>query len=125
MRSLFFFIKNLIVKTLVFVGIASIALVSYVIIADPLEIKPLIHISTNLVIDTTMENLTLKKRALALSQESGETEVMIDSILSQLSVTPQTQDCFMHTVGEKRTKELQKGDKLTREDFLHAWICRE
>jgi hypothetical protein len=95
------------------------------IIFDPFNLRPLISMllgssEAGFVQKTTNGHPLLDEKQEKLLETIG---VNVGNLPSE--ITPQMEDCFTRTLGEKRVKEIEAGDEPNLNDFLKSRECLE
>lgn len=109
-----------------------IIVLSYIWIADPFNLKPLLsssNISPISVIkimtgnnEVEIDNID-KNPLLTEEQEAQLESIGIEPSDLPSKITLKMEKCFIEKLGEKRTNEIIQGDSPTTMDFLKAKSC--
>lgn len=110
-----------------------ILVATYLFIADPLNLKPIIFPEDNPVTpvensinennDKQTEDAVDKKPALSDGQEKMLETVGIDPASVPSQITEDQEACFVEILGEARVQEIKDGDTPTVAEFFKARAC--
>jgi hypothetical protein len=112
--NIFFVVLGVIFFILLIVG-------TYLFVADPYNIKPLIFGSPSSNSDSTAT--TDKNPNLNATQEKALETFGVDPANVPSSFTPEQQVCFVSILGEARVNEIIKGATPTATEYLSVRSC--
>lgn len=99
----------------------------YFVVADPLNIKPLINMITEQSAPVSNNNDSTTKASenplLTPEQASTLQQFGIDPSTLPSKITPEMEACFYQTLGTQRANAIKAGAEPTAADFLKARAC--
>ncbi|PIT87243.1 MAG: hypothetical protein COU31_04060 [Candidatus Magasanikbacteria bacterium CG10_big_fil_rev_8_21_14_0_10_40_10] len=101
----------------------------YLYVADPYEIKPLIHLLTNQPTASTTATASVgknevdKNSLLSPAQEEALEKIGIDPAVLPTEITPAMEKCFYEKLGATRANEIKNGSEPTASDYFTARAC--
>ena len=124
-------ILNWFFVTLGVIFLILVIIISYIWIADPFNLKPLIPsgISPVSVIKTITGNNEVKidnidKNPLLTEEQEAQLESLgIEPADLPTEITPEMEKCFTEKLGEDRANQIIQGSSPTPADFLKASSC--
>ena len=98
---------------------------SYLFIADPFKIKPMLFGSKQSIVDSKTGVTTQKTSALSDSQKKALEAVGINpaNLPSPSSITPAQEACFTQKLGAARVSEIKAGATPTAVEIFTAKSC--
>ena len=118
-------IWKIIVGLLAIIGALTIALITYLYLADPLGLKELLKPTPTAPTSATNEPATTGTTQYNLSpakkfflQKAG-----IDPNSLPTTITPELEDCLVNAVGQVRAAAIKAGDVPTVTDLFKAKAC--
>lgn len=135
-------ILNLFFVTLGVIFFCLIIFASYLYIADPLNIKPLLKAlqsspTTETVASSTSTNAQSPAEANAETTEEDKNPILnstqenaleiigVDPASLPTSITPEQEACFVSILGQTRVDEIKAGNLPTATEFFQARGCIE
>lgn len=120
-------ILNIFFVTLGIIFFALLICLTYLFIADPFGLKPLLFPAANNAAATTTADLVSPTEAKTITISPAQAQALkslnIDPTKVPTTISPEMQQCFIATLGSARTNEIINGAVPTALDYLKAKSC--